>query len=488
MIPQLVIEERPHASTTLLDPLWCVKCTEGADRTEPKDQEELNRLPLAGGQTAGIGAVVADPLEIKKEGLRGSQWILFRTPSQRRQERGDDFELEVVLVAVAVGPALEDANLIVEPLHQAEADLVLRVTVRRDALPVAVDHRRERLVGREPLPLEALSPALEEGAGPALGLVAPELAEGLLEQVGGVQSLVGLEQLGEGAAAVEGEVLAVGEQGVALPLDEGAVLGGEAAVLMTADLVERVAEVTHDVELVKDDARLWRVTHKRGAKGLPHVHRGKLDARRLFRAQCGEEEGHVGLGAALAADPDRPPAVEVADDDAVVVPLPDGNLVHTDRPWRGPAGAGHLLLHVDRVEVLDRAVVEALRLGHRRVGHLAAERAHVHGEALGEARVLRQPVEALYVHAAAPRAVDPKPLELDVDAEPAGREVAGTAGAFVVPAATALATLRAAGRFFRRRNTRTLAYRSPKKPTSREAATKPGSEKRERIDVGGCMR
>lgn len=80
------------------------------------------------------------------------------------------------------------------------------------------------------------------GAGPALGLLAPEPAKGLFEQVGGVQSLVGLEQPVEEAAAGEGEVLAVGEQGVAQPLDESAVLGGEAAVLTTADLVERVAE------------------------------------------------------------------------------------------------------------------------------------------------------------------------------------------------------------------------------------------------------
>jgi hypothetical protein len=78
---------------------------------------------------------------------------------------------------------------------------------------VSGDHRRELLVRREPLPFEALPLALEEGASPALGLVAPELTEGLLEQVGGVDPLVGLEQLVEGAAAVEGEVLAVGELG-----------------------------------------------------------------------------------------------------------------------------------------------------------------------------------------------------------------------------------------------------------------------------------
>ena len=71
-------------------------------------------------------------------------------------------------------------------------------------------------------------------------------------------------------------MFAVGEQGIARSLDEGAVLGGEAAVLTTTDFIERVTEVAHEV---------------------------------------------------------------------------------------------------DHLEVLDRTVVEALRLGHRLVGHLAAARA-----------------------------------------------------------------------------------------------------------------
>jgi hypothetical protein len=64
----------------------------------------------------------------------------------------------------------------------------------------------------------------------------------------------------------------------------------------------------------------------------------------------------------------------------------------------------------------------------------------VHGEALREAWVLRQPVEALYEHATAPRAVDPKPLELDIDPEPASREVAGTAGACIIAPAAPVST------------------------------------------------
>src|ERR1700674_5202454 len=181
------------------------------------------------------------------------------TASQRRQERSDDLELEVLLVAVAVGAPLQDADLIIEALDQAEADLVLRPAVGGDAVPVPLDHRGELPVRLEPLPLESLLPAVEEGAGPALRLVAPELAEGLLEQVGGAEPLVRRQQLLQAGPAVVGQVLPAGEQGVPLALDEGAVLAGESAVLAAAHLVERVREVAHDVELVEDDPGLGRV-------------------------------------------------------------------------------------------------------------------------------------------------------------------------------------------------------------------------------------
>ena len=41
-------------------------------------------------------------------------------------------------------------------------------------------------------------------AGPALAAIAPELAEALLEEIGGVESLVGGEQQPERAAALQG--------------------------------------------------------------------------------------------------------------------------------------------------------------------------------------------------------------------------------------------------------------------------------------------
>ena len=39
------------------------------------------------------------------------------------------------------------------------------------------------------------------------------------------------------------------------------------------------------MELIKDDTYLWRMVRERGAEGLPHVHRGELNARRLFCVQ-----------------------------------------------------------------------------------------------------------------------------------------------------------------------------------------------------------
>jgi len=66
-----------------------------------------------------------------------------------------------------------------------------------------------------------------------------------------------------------------------------------------------------------------------------------------------------------------------------------------------------LLAHVKLVELFDGAVVQAIEFGNCLVRHVAAELAHMQGKALRIARVAGQPVEAFYMHAAAPRAVPP---------------------------------------------------------------------------------
>ena len=52
--------------------------------------------------------------------------------SKRREHAGEDLEAEVFFVAQAVGAALEDADLVVEPFDEAERDLVLGFAVGGD--------------------------------------------------------------------------------------------------------------------------------------------------------------------------------------------------------------------------------------------------------------------------------------------------------------------------------------------------------------------
>jgi hypothetical protein len=59
--------------------------------------------------------------------------------------------MEIVLVAQPVAASLNGANLVVEAFDEAQRDLVLRPTGRRDAIPIPLDHRREVLERLQPL-------------------------------------------------------------------------------------------------------------------------------------------------------------------------------------------------------------------------------------------------------------------------------------------------------------------------------------------------
>ena len=81
------------------------------------------------------------------------------------------------------------------------------------------------------------------------------MAEGFLEQIGDVQTVVSLEPLGQRTAALEREIGAVGQEGEFLSLDKLATLAGEPTLLALAHLIERLAQMTHHMELVEEDAR-----------------------------------------------------------------------------------------------------------------------------------------------------------------------------------------------------------------------------------------
>src|SRR6516165_11170678 len=116
---------------------------------------------------------------------------------------------------------------------------------------MAFDHGRKLLVRLEPLPLQARSPVLEEASCPGFALVVPKLAEALLEQIGGVEPLVGGHQGLQCFLAVECEVLPPRQQGVFLALDIASVAASKPRIFTLADAIKRLAEMTHHVELVE---------------------------------------------------------------------------------------------------------------------------------------------------------------------------------------------------------------------------------------------
>src|SRR5215216_6437531 len=119
-----------------------------------------------------------------------------------REHTSEDFQAQILFVAQPVCAPLDDPDLIVEAFNEPEGDLVLGVTIRGNPVPMALNHLGKFLVGFQALPLQGSPPVLKEAAGPAFFLVVPQLAEGLLEEVGSRQPLVGAEQGLEGTATL----------------------------------------------------------------------------------------------------------------------------------------------------------------------------------------------------------------------------------------------------------------------------------------------
>jgi len=136
------------------------------------------------------------------------------------------------------------------------------------------------------------------------------------------------------------------QQIVLLALDEASILATEAGVFGLAHLVERLAEMAHDVKLVEQDRGLWRFILRDVAERLPHVHHGEPDFTALFRAQPIVEHHHTGLGTIRATEPDRSFANQVADHDAIAVALADRDLVNADRARTRRASTLKLGAHV----------------------------------------------------------------------------------------------------------------------------------------------
>ena len=111
-------------------------------------------------------------------------------PRQRWQRTREHLESQVLFVANAVATALDHADRVVQPFDKSERELVVRLAVGCDALPVTFDQRGglfERLLA---LPAESFPPVLEELPGPRFAPIFPELRKLLLQHVSRIESFV----------------------------------------------------------------------------------------------------------------------------------------------------------------------------------------------------------------------------------------------------------------------------------------------------------
>ena len=399
------------------------------------------------------------------------------TISDLGQHASENLQAKVLFVPESVRPPLDDPDLGVYSLDKPQGELLLGLAVRRDPAPVPLDDRGELLEGFEPLPFQGFFPVVEEPAGPPFPGVSPQLIERFLEQVGRLEPLVRGEQFPQRLAPFEREVFPPREKVVPLSLDEGFVLSRQTPVFGTANFVDSLPKMAHDVELVEQNCRLRGVSlllrglHER----LPHVHDRDLDPLALLGSKPLVEGVHGSFRAVHTPEPDGALADQVGHNDPVGVPLADRHLVDPDDLRPRGAGTTELLPHVLLLQLLDRVPVQAQFLGDVLDARCTASPADVVGEPLRVEGVVGEKVERFPFHRAADPTKDPPDRDLKVHPRVAAGEIPNEAKLVVVegsvnrPAGTAKS-------FFPLRSRRRIrALGSPKIPRTIETGRKPGN-------------
>src|SRR5436309_3237585 len=84
--------------------------------------------------------------DFRSQALLPTEWVTLDRFSDFRQHAGEDFEAEVLFVSKSVGPSLDHTDLVVDPFDEAQGYLVLLMAIRRDPVPVFLDHPGELLI------------------------------------------------------------------------------------------------------------------------------------------------------------------------------------------------------------------------------------------------------------------------------------------------------------------------------------------------------
>jgi hypothetical protein len=85
---------------------------------------------------------------------------------------------------------LDDTDLVIQAFHESKGDLVIRMAVTDDSVPVAFHESSKLLEGFKPLPAQLAFPAFKELSGLGWVVVIPELPERFFQQIGFMKPFV----------------------------------------------------------------------------------------------------------------------------------------------------------------------------------------------------------------------------------------------------------------------------------------------------------
>ena len=199
----------------------------------------------------------------------------------------------------------------VEALHNTAGKLPFGAEPVEQQRPVIAQHSRDPFHWLDLRAHGLGAPDIQKATGPVRRYVAPEELELLLEQVGADRFEVVLQQLGQPDLLFLGEVFrALEQQPATLAQNRLIAVLLERFGFAGAHLVERLAEVRHDVEAIQYMDGLAGLFGDDFQVGLPHVAAHVFQPRAALRTQPAEE-AQQGLDLPIPADPQQTLAVGI---------------------------------------------------------------------------------------------------------------------------------------------------------------------------------
>src|SRR5437867_2676457 len=181
-------------------------------------------------------------------------------------------EFENSVGAKAVGFSHSDFSLVVQTLHHAAGNQLLRPEVVENELAVLTERACDLLHRFDARSHGLATPFIEEFASPGSRVVIPELLEGFLQKISSHRFEIVAEQIAQPEVLFDAEILtATEQQPTRLFEDWVATLAFHPASFLGADLIEGFVHISDDMEAVQDMQGLGAVLADELQVWFPHI-------------------------------------------------------------------------------------------------------------------------------------------------------------------------------------------------------------------------